>query len=226
MTTADTMRRRLALYGLIDPERSTDRDLGTLAREAIAGGVTLLQYRDKHAPDAVMRARAGSIRDAISGTGVPFLINDRVGIALDIGADGVHLGQDDMAPAEARRLLGPGAIVGLSVKTVAQAEAAPLDILDYVCIGGVFATMSKDNPDPPVGEAGFAAIRAAIAARDAGFPVGAIAGIDAGNAAGVIAAGADGVAIISALFAAEDVNAAARELRGVVDAALQARAAA
>jgi thiamine-phosphate pyrophosphorylase len=86
------------------------------------------------------------------------IINDRVDVALAAGADGVHVGQDDMAVADARRLLGPGAIIGLSIKTTAQAEAAPVELLDYVGIGGVFATTSKDNPDPPIGVDGLARI--------------------------------------------------------------------
>ncbi|MCC2112713.1 MAG: thiamine phosphate synthase, partial [Hyphomicrobiales bacterium] len=86
------MRRRLALYGLIDPERTNGRDLDTLAYAAVSNGVTLLQYRDKHASDDKMRVRAAAIRDATAGSGVPLLINDRVEIAAAIGADGVHLG--------------------------------------------------------------------------------------------------------------------------------------
>ncbi len=89
---------------------------------------------------------------------MPLLINDRVDVALAAGADGVHVGQDDMAVADARRLLGPEAIIGLSIKTVAQAAAAPIDLLDYVGIGGVFATTSKDNTSAPIGPAGLARI--------------------------------------------------------------------
>jgi thiamine-phosphate pyrophosphorylase len=136
----------------------------------------------------------------------------------------VHVGQDDMAVEDARRLLGPEAIIGLSVKTVAQAKAAPLDLLDYVAIGGVFATSSKDNPDPPVGTDGLHTIAAAVRARAPALPICAIAGIDRGNARAVIAAGADGVAVISALSMAADPAAAARDLRAVVDQALAKRA--
>jgi thiamine-phosphate pyrophosphorylase len=154
---------------------------------------------------------------------VPLLINDRVDVALAAGADGVHVGQDDMAVADARALLGPQAIIGLSIKTVAQAEAAPLELLDYVCVGGVFATTSKDNPDPPIGLTGLRRIVDVFRARQAGFPVGAIAGIDAGNAAETVAAGADGVAVISTLSLAPDPTAATRALRQVLDAALATR---
>jgi thiamine-phosphate pyrophosphorylase len=131
-----------------------------------------------------------------------------------------------MAVEDARRLLGPQALIGLSIKSLDDAARAPLEHLDYVCIGGVFATTSKDNPDPPIGIAGLQAILAKMRARDAELPIGAIAGINAGNAGGVIAAGADGVAVISALSLANDPQAAARELRAIVDTALAKRQAA
>jgi thiamine-phosphate pyrophosphorylase len=135
----------------------------------------------------------------------------------------VHVGQDDMPAEDARRLLGPSAIVGLSVKNVEQAQAASLDILDYVGIGGVFATTSKTNADPPIGIGGLGHIAATIRRRSPKFPVCAIAGIDASNAAATIAAGADGVAVISALSRKPDPLVAARELRATVDAALAQR---
>ena len=128
-----------------------------------------------------------------------------------------------MRAEDARRLLGHKAIIGLSIKTVAQAEAAPLDVLDYAGIGGVYATTSKDNPDPPIGTAGLARIVAAFQRAQAGFPICGIAGIDASNAADVIKAGADGVAVISALSMQPDPQAAARELREIVDSARRAR---
>jgi len=128
-----------------------------------------------------------------------------------------------MPAEEARRLLGPAAIIGLSIKTIAQAEAAPLDALDYVCVGGVFVTMSKDNPDAPIGLAGLKTILAVLRARADKFPVGAIAGIDERNADAVVAAGADGIAVISALSLAPDPAAAARRLREIVDRGLGAR---
>jgi thiamine-phosphate pyrophosphorylase len=135
----------------------------------------------------------------------------------------VHVGQDDMRAEDARHLLGPTAIIGLSIKTVALANAAPLDVLDYVGVGGVYATTSKDNPNKPIGVAGLRDIVAAFRARRRELPICGIAGIDAGNGRDVITAGADGVAVISALSMTADPQAAARELRGVVDAALRDR---
>src|SRR5258707_320344 len=119
-----------------------------------AGGDTLVQLRDKHGETRAMVEEARAIRGNLAPMHVPLLINDRVDVALAAGADGVHVGQDDMAVEDARRLLGPDAIIGLSIKTGAQAEAAPIDLLDYVGVGGVFATSSKDNPHPPIGPAG------------------------------------------------------------------------
>jgi thiamine-phosphate pyrophosphorylase len=131
----------------------------------------------------------------------------------------VHVGQDDMAVADARRLLGPAAIIGLSIKTPALAEAAPVELLDYVGIGGVYATTSKDNPDPPIGVAGLARIAEVFRRRVPKLPLCAIAGIDASNAGAAITAGADGIAVISALSVVPSPRDAARELRAIVDAA-------
>jgi thiamine-phosphate pyrophosphorylase len=217
------MKADLRLYALVDPQRAGGHGLPDLARRVVAGGATLVQLRDKLGSTREMVERARAIKAAIAGSGVPLLVNDRVDVALAAGADGVHVGPDDMAPADARALLGPDAIVGLSVKTVAQAEAAPLHLLDYVCIGGVFATVSKDNTSAPIGVDGMRPILAAVRARSADFPAGAIAGIDASNAAEVVAAGVDGVAVISALSLPADPAAAARTLRGIVDRALAER---
>jgi len=216
----------LRLYALVDPERSGGRRLGDIAREVVAGGATLVQLRDKSGSTLRQIEEARAIKAALAGTFVPFLVNDRVDVALAAGADGVHLGWDDMPVADARALLGREAIIGLSIKTPEQARHAPLELLDYVCIGGVYETQSKNNPEPPVGETGFAKLAAVIRGRKPAMPAGAIAGIDEGNAAKVIAAGADGVAIISALSLAPDPKAAAQKLRGVVDAALAQRGAA
>lgn len=213
----------LRLYALLDPAQSGGRSLANLAG-LIAPAATLVQLRDKEGSTRAMIAEARAIKAALKGQ-APFLVNDRVDVALAAEADGVHIGWDDMEAAQARKLLGLRAIIGLSLKTVAQAESAPLDQLDYVAIGGVFATRSKDNPDPPVGLEGFALIRRVVHARAPNMPVGAIAGIDASNAAGVIGAGADGVAVISALSLAADPGRAARELREIVDGIIAKRGA-
>jgi thiamine-phosphate pyrophosphorylase len=214
----------LRLYALLDPERAGGRALAELGREVAAGGATLVQLRDKHGSTRRMIEETRAIKAALAGSGIPVLVNDRVDVALAAGADGVHVGQDDMPAADARRLLGPAAVIGLSVKTVEQAETVPLAVLDYVCVGGVFATTSKDNVAAPIGVAGLKAILAVLRGRDRKFPVGAIAGIDETNAGEVVAAGADGVAVISALSLASDPTGAAARLRGIVERSLRARA--
>jgi thiamine-phosphate pyrophosphorylase len=216
----------LRLYALVDPDVSGGHDLAGLSRKAVQGGATLLQLRDKTGSTLRMIEEARAIKQALAGTFVPLLINDRVDVALASGADGVHVGWDDMPVADARRLLGREAIIGLSIKTAEQATKAPLDLLDYVCIGGVFQTSSKDNKEPPVRPEGFAKLAALVRARAPNMPVGAIAGIDHSNAASVIAAGADGVAVISALSAAPDPADAAKRLRAIVDDGLALRGAA
>jgi thiamine-phosphate pyrophosphorylase len=216
----------LRLYALVDPERAGGRDLPELAAILAQGGATLVQLRDKLGETRAMVATARAVRARLAPFSIPFLVNDRIDVALAAGADGVHLGQDDMAIEDARRLLGAQAVIGLSIKTIDQALQAPIEHLDYACIGGVFATSSKDNPDPPIGLAGLNSILSTLRSRAPHLPIGAIAGIDAANAASVIAAGADGVAVISALSLDADPQAAARRLRSIIDAALAKRRAA
>ena len=218
------MRADLRLYAIVDPEHAGGHALPDLARRVAEGGATLVQLRDKREDTREMVAQARAIRAALAPLGVPFIVNDRVDVALAAGADGVHLGQEDMEVADARRLLGRDAIIGWSVKTMPEAQAAPLQHLTYIAVGAVFPTASKDNPTP-IGPEGLRQIAAEIRARAPGFPVGAIAGINDTNAADVIAAGADGVCAISALSSAPDPAAAARKLRGVVDTALAKRSA-
>jgi thiamine-phosphate pyrophosphorylase len=217
----------LRLNAIVDPERANGRDLAELARLCAEAGATLVQLRDKVNETRVMVEEARAIKHALAPFAVPFVVNDRVDVALAIGADGAHLGPDDMAPADARRLLGPGAIIGLSVKNVAEAEAASIGLIDYVGSGGVYVTLSKQQKNPPIGPAGLGRIIAVLHSRageqNKDLPICGIAGIDESNAAEVIAAGADGVAVISALSLAPDPAAAARALRQVVDAMLAKR---
>jgi len=211
------------LYALLDPEISGER-LPELAQAAIEGGATLIQLRDKRGETRQLLAEARVLKRVLALHSVPLIINDRVDVALAAGADGVHVGQDDMPAEDARRLLGREALIGLSIKTTEEARAAPLDVVDYVGVGGVYATSSKNNPQPPIGAAGLRTLIEVIRARTPGMPVAAIAGIDETNAAEVIAAGADGIAVIAALARAEDPVRAAKRLRAIVDRALRARA--
>jgi len=209
----------LRLYALVDPAVAGGRTLVDLARRLTASA-TLVQLRDKHGSTRLMIEEARDLRAVLEPEGIPLLVNDRVDVALAAEADGVHIGQDDMPVPDARLLLGRGAIIGLSVKTVEQAKAAPLELLDYVAIGGVYGTTSKENTKAPIGTHGLRAIVDTVRARKANFPICAIAGINAANAGDVIAAGADGVAVISALSLAPDPAKAAQDLRTVVDGAL------
>ena len=221
------MKVDLRLNAIVDPERANGRDLAELARLCAEGGATLIQLRDKVSETHAMVNEARAIKKALTSLSVPFVVNDRVDVALAAGADGVHLGQNDMAVADARRLLGPGAIIGLSVKNVGEAEAAPIELIDYVGSGGVYVTLSKQQKNAPIGPEGLKRIIAVLRDRarrqNKDLPVCGIAGIDAGNAGAVIAAGAEGVAVISALSLSPEPAAAAHALRQVVDAMLAKR---
>jgi thiamine-phosphate pyrophosphorylase len=180
-----------------------------------------VQLRDKLSDTKAMVERARTIKTALGK--VPLLINDRVDVALASGADGVHIGWDDMAPEDARRLLGPDAIIGLTINSPQRADATNLALIDYAGIGGVYGTTSKTTKNQPIGTEGLKQVIDALRRKQPGFATCGIAGINAANAAPVIDVGADGVSVISALSMAKDPQAAARELLGVVDAALAKR---
>jgi thiamine-phosphate pyrophosphorylase len=218
------MNLDLRLYALLDPTVTGGRALTDVAAR-IADHATLVQLRDKRAGTRALIEEARRLRDVLEPRGVPLLINDRVDVALAAQADGVHIGQDDMVAKDARLLLGRTAIIGLSIRTLDHVKAAPLDLLDYVAVGGIYGTTSKDTKVEPIGVAGLREMVRAVRARKPDFPVCAIAGINRGNAGEVIAAGADGVAVISALSLAPAPGEAARTLRGVVDDALAKRGA-
>jgi thiamine-phosphate pyrophosphorylase len=210
----------LRLYAIVDPQHTGGHGLIDLARAVAAGGATLVQLRDKAHDTGRMVAEARALKAALAPFGVPLIVNDRVDVALAAGADGVHVGQEDMAAEDARRLLGPGRFIGLSVRTPEQAAAAPLALIDYVGIGGVYSTVSKVSGKSPIGLDGLREVVKVLHGRVGNFPSCGIAGITAANAAPVIAAGAGGVSVISALSHRPDPQAAARELRAVIDAAL------
>ena len=204
----------LSLYLVIGPDHCAGRDMADVAEAAARGGAGLVQLRDKTSTSRGQIEAARALQARLAPLGVPLVINDRVDVALAAGADGVHLGQGDMEPTDARGLLGERAIIGVTVHNLDEARAVPLDQVDYVSIGGVFATTSKNNPNPPIDVAGCAEIAALF-----DLPLVAIAGITPGNAATVIAAGVQGIAVISAVCAAADPRAAAADLRAIVDEA-------
>jgi thiamine-phosphate pyrophosphorylase len=209
----------LTLYVLVDPALSGGMQLAEIAGAAARGGATLVQLRNKTGSTAEIVAQAKAIKQALVGTGVPLVINDHIDVAIAAEADGVHLGRDDLDPRAARQMLGPDAIIGATVRADIDVAALAPGIVDYVCIGGVFATASKDNPDPPIGLPGLSRLARLTRERLPGIPVGAIAGINERNAGEVIEAGVDGIAVVSAITVALDPREAARGLRALVDAA-------
>jgi len=211
----------LRVYGIVDPEHTGGRSLAELAHLEAKGGATLIQLRDKLSETRAFVENARAVKAALDPFGVPLLINDRIDVALACGAAGVHIGQTDMTVEDARRLLPPGAIVGLTVNKPHLAEEAPLGLIDYAGVGGVYGTTSKQQKNNPIGREGLKAITDILRKRWRGFPVVGIAGINASNAAAVIDAGADGISVIAALSLAPDPEAATRELRAVVDKALE-----
>ena len=164
-------------------------------RRLISGGALLIQLRDKWAPAGEYYRAASEAVEHAHRHGVRIIINDRADVAHASGADGVHLGQDDLAPTYARDLLGPSAIIGFSTHSLDQAHDAMALPIDYIAIGPIFATATKDDPEPVVGLEGLRAVQA----LDPDFPLVAIGGITRENAVSVLAAGADSVALISGL---------------------------
>ena len=197
------------LYAIVDAEALSARGvtLVDFAHELRAAGVELVQYRDKvGSPQAVLRA-ASILRETLSGTACRLIMNDRSDLAVLAGFDGVHVGQADLSPEDAQRVVGAGRIVGVSTHTGDQVQAANSTGADYIAIGPAFATGTKPDAEQVVGLEGIRRARTLTAK-----PLVAIGGITRANVRSVIDAGADSVAVISALFAAnESVEQVARD---------------
>jgi len=206
-----------SVYVITDRRVAGERDILDVVRAAIRGGATVIQLREKEATTREMIRLGEALHDITREAGIPLIVNDRVDVALAIDAEGVHVGQDDMPAAVARRLIGPDKILGVSAETVAQALEAQRDGADYLGVGDVYGTPTKPDAGPPIGVEGLAEI-----ARAVSIPVVGIGGITPENAAAVIDAGAVGVAVISAVVGAADPEAAARRLRAVVEEARRA----
>lgn len=202
------------LYVITDEEIGRGRSHAELARRAVAGGADVIQLRDKRLSSRELFLTAVVVRRITRDAGALFIMNDRLDVALAAGADGVHLGENDLPIEEARRLAPPGFIIGASVGSVAAAVSARAEGADYVALSPTFATGSKGDAGPGHGLATLSAVRAAVP-----LPLVAIGGITTGNVGEVIAAGADGVAVISAVVGKDDVTAAARDLRSLIVAA-------
>lgn len=202
-----------SVYVITDRRTAGDRSLLDIVRAAIRGGATVVQLREKAASTRAMIELGQALLEITRAAGIPLIVNDRVDVALAIGAEGVHVGQDDMPAAMARRLIGPDRILGVSARTVEEAIQAERDGADYLGAGDVFGTPTKPDAGPPIGVEGLRQIVRAVS-----IPVVAIGGVTPQNASAAIGAGAVGVAVISAVVGAPDPEAAARQLREVVEA--------
>lgn len=200
-----------SLYLVVDPAMCSGRRPEDVVREAVLGGVTVVQLRNKTGSAREFIAQAESLHVVLRPLGVPLIINDRVDVALAVGAEGVHVGQSDIPPDVARRLLGD-AVIGLSVDTVRQATDAEPSTVDYLGVGPVYPTLTKTDTSPEWGCAGLRELRPLCS-----HALVAIGGVNASNAADVMATGVDGIAVVSAICGAADPRAAAEQLRRIID---------
>jgi thiamine-phosphate pyrophosphorylase len=207
------MTRRFdpTLYLVTDPDFARGRALAEVVAAAVRGGVTLVQLRDKQADGRVLLETARALKAMLDPQGVPLLINDRADVAYAAGA-GCHIGQSDLPADAARAIIGPDAILGVSIDEVRQADAVDPDLVDYVAYGPFAATATKSDAGGPIGADGLAAVRKQIM-----LSLIAIGGIDARNVAKAVRAGADGIAVVSAIMAATDPEGASRQLRTAID---------
>lgn len=196
-----------SLYLVTDRGLSGGRPTLAIVRAAVAGGVSCVQLREKSCSTAEFIAEAAAIGDFLKSCGVPLIINDRIDVAMAVGADGVHLGQKDMPLAMARAIVGRRMRIGISAESEQDAVAAVHGGADYVSASPIFPTPTKSDTAPALGLEGLRAIR-----RRVEVPLIAIGGLHRGNAGEVIRSGADGVAVVSAIAAAADPAQAAREI--------------
>lgn len=201
----------LSLYLVVDPAMCARRGVVSTVAAAVDGGVSAVQLRDKDASARDLYSLATALVSTLDGTGVPLLVNDRLDVALAAGADGVHLGQDDLPVQQARSVAGPDFLIGLSVSTAAQAaeaNALPVATVDYVGASPVFATPTKPEAAEPLGLRGLTDV-----CEHSDLPCVAIGGIHSENVDAVRACGVDGVAVVSAICAAPEPAEAAAALR-------------
>ena len=196
-----------SIYLLTDPNLSSGRTHEEVVRESIAGGAKIIQLRDKIATTRKLIEIGEKLREITLKAGVIFIVNDRVDIALSVDADGVHLGEDDMPIAYARKILGEGKIIGISVDNVEKAKIAEAEGADYIALGPIFSTKTKINAGEPVGVEEIKKVKSIVR-----LPVIAIGGINLQNIQLVAMAGADSVAVISAVVGAPDIRRAMKEL--------------
>lgn len=206
----------LLLYAVTDRHWLNNRTLTDVVRESLEGGVTMLQLREKTLAEPAFLAEAKELQALCREYHVPFIVNDNVDIALAMDADGVHVGQSDMEALDVRAKLGPGKIVGVSAQTVEQALLAEKHGADYLGVGAVFPTGSKDDAD----DVSYDTLKAICQAVS--IPVVAIGGISRDNVARLADSGICGVAVISAIYGAPDIRVAAQELKAATEGMLKA----
>ena len=206
----------LLLYAVTDRYWLNGRTLTDVVRESLEGGVTMLQLREKTLEEPAFLAEAKELQALCREYRVPFIVNDNVDIALEMDADGVHVGQSDMEALDVRAKLGPDKIIGVSAQTVEQALLAEKHGADYLGVGAVFPTGSKADAE----EVSFDTLKAICQAVS--IPVVAIGGISRGNAARLAGSGICGVAVISAIYGAADIRAASQELKAATEEMLKA----
>ena len=206
------MKDYLKLYLVTDRELSLGRSLEEVVSEAVQGGVTVVQLREKEASTGEFIELARRLMKLLKPLRIPLIINDRVDVALAVDADGVHIGQSDMSYEDARRLLGPDKIIGLSVESFEDIEAANALDVDYIGISPVYGTPTKTDTSEPFGLEG---LRKAV--KMSVHPTVAIGGMNASTIGEVMAAGTDGVAVVSAICSAENIRKATSELRAIVE---------
>jgi thiamine-phosphate pyrophosphorylase len=206
------------LYFVTDRGLCGKKPLAEVVLHAIRGGASCVQLREKDVSTRFFVEEALRIKALMAPFHIPLIINDRLDVALAIGADGVHVGQEDMPYQTARRLMGPKAIIGLSVETWEDVERAESLDCDYLGVSPVFATPTKTDTKEPWGLDGLTRIRAFSR-----HPLVGIGGLYAGNAEAAVLAGADGIAVVSAICASPDPFQASGELTGIIRAALEKR---
>ena len=200
-------REQLRLYLVTDRDAAKGRDMVGVVRQAVKGGVTMVQLREKAACTRDFVELGQRLTEVLRPLGVPLLVNDRIDVALAIGADGVHIGQSDMPYKMARQILGSGKIIGLSVESLDDVRSANALDVDYVGVSPVFSTPTKTDTKRPFGLDG---LRKAVELSV--HPVVGIGGMNVQTAAPVMCCGADGIAVVSAIIGAENPERASREL--------------
>lgn len=204
-------RESLKLYAVTDRTWLNNRTLGQVVSEAISGGATLIQLREKNLGYEAFKYQALEIQELCKKNNIPFIVNDNVNLALDVNADGIHVGQDDMEAGNVRALIGPKKILGVSVRTPEEAVLAEKNGADYLGAGAVFHTGSKSDAVDITHET-LKKICSSVK-----IPVVAIGGINAKNARELSGSGIAGLAVISAIFASHDIKGAAQELRSLAE---------